>query len=571
MTAYWSSQRAILVTFVLAMLMPNLFLIYSESFSVSTILANIAFPAAIYLLLAIITPKPGVMMLVSFPVMILGAFQLVVWKLFQGSVVAIDMVTNLMTTNVSEAGELLSNLTVPIIGVCVLYIPLLVLAVRSVRLKTSLGKSYRLRAVGVALALLVVGFSCTTISERRHPDFAIKYHIFPVNIVYNFEQSFVRWARSTAYEKSSEGFDYAITDKDNSSQRKIYIYVVGEASRAMSWSMFGYEKKTSPTLDTMANIVPMHDVLTESNTTHKSVPILLSSVSAIDYTNIFERKGIMKLFSQAGFKTAFISNQVPNRSLIDFFGNEADVRYDISPKDQQLFSINTFDGDAVPIVKELVEGSDEDLFIVFHTRGSHFNFRERYTEDCRPFPEDNYSNLTPAEQPLVINAYDNSVAYTDKVLSQLIDIIRGTDACTAMYYISDHGEDVMDDERGRFLHASPTLTYYQLHVASFAWFSDRYIAQYPQRYENAVKNSHAPLTSASAFHIVATMAGIESPYVKESYSPLTDKLERYPRLYLNDYEQAVDIYHRGLTDIDYKLFDKHRIEYDAQKIVKVVY
>ena len=39
---------------------------------------------------------------------------------------------------------------------------------------------------------------------------------------------------------------------------------------------------------------------------------------------------------------------------------------------------------------------------------------------------------------------------------------QGTDA--ALIYTSDHGEDIFDDPRHLFLHASPVPSYYQLHI-----------------------------------------------------------------------------------------------------------
>ena len=66
----------------------------------------------------------------TLPLMILGAFQIVLLYLFGGSIIAVDMFTNLFTTNASEAGELLANIWPAVVFVCVIYIPLLVLGVR---------------------------------------------------------------------------------------------------------------------------------------------------------------------------------------------------------------------------------------------------------------------------------------------------------------------------------------------------------------------------------------------------------------------------------------------------------
>ena len=71
----------------------------------------------------------------------------------------------------------------------------------------------------------------------------------------------------------------------------------------------------------MEGVVTFTDVLTQSNTTHKSVPMLLSAASAEDYDCLYRQKGIITAFKEAGFHTAFFSNQLPNHSFIVFFGD----------------------------------------------------------------------------------------------------------------------------------------------------------------------------------------------------------------------------------------------------------
>ena len=100
--------------------------------------------------------------------------------------------------------------------------------------------------------------------------------------------------------------------------------MIGETARACNFGLYGYERNTTPLLDKMEGVVTFTDVLTQSNTTHKSVPMLLSAASAEDYDCLYRQKGIITAFKEAGFHTAFFSNQLPNHSFIDFLGMEAD-------------------------------------------------------------------------------------------------------------------------------------------------------------------------------------------------------------------------------------------------------
>ena len=495
---WWNRQSAIVVVYVVVMLLPNVLLAITEPYSFTTVTASLLMPGAVYLLLAVALKRPGLLMLCSFPLMVLGAFQIVLLYLFGGSIIAVDMFTNLFTTNASEAGELLGNIWPSIVFVIVLYVPLIVLAVRSLLLRDRLSAPFRRRAALGALAALILGGGMAGVSYARHPGFGIRYHIFPVNVIYNIRLSLDRWAQSNAYPETSRDFRFGVTRDSVPDGREIYVMVVGEASRAPSWSLLGYPRQTTPMLERRDGVVPFGDMLTQCNATHKSVPVILSSVSAENYNDIFEQKSIITAFKEAGFATLYISNQVPNRSLIDYFSAEADRRVDISPREGQLYTDNRPDGDMLPILRQAVASTDSSLFVVLHMYGSHMDYTKRYPKDFAFFTPDDASAVNRETKDKVRNAYDNSIRYTDYVLDQVISVLDSTDAVTALFFCSDHGEDLMDDDRGRFLHASPTPTYYQLHVAALAWFSDEYRAQFPEKYRNAVANRDKPSTTGTA-------------------------------------------------------------------------
>lgn len=569
---WWNRQSAIVVVYVVVMLLPNVLLAITEPYSFTTVTASLLMPGAVYLLLAVALKRPGLLMLCSFPLMVLGAFQIVLLYLFGGSIIAVDMFTNLFTTNASEAGELLGNIWPSIVFVIVLYVPLIVLAVRSLLLRDRLSAPFRRRAALGALAALILGGGMAGVSYARHPGFGIRYHIFPVNVIYNIRLSLDRWAQSNAYPETSRDFRFGVTRDSVPDGREIYVMVVGEASRAPSWSLLGYPRQTTPMLERRDGVVPFGDMLTQCNATHKSVPVILSSVSAENYNDIFEQKSIITAFKEAGFATLYISNQVPNRSLIDYFSAEADRRVDISPREGQLYTDNRLDGDMLPILRQAVASTDSSLFVVLHMYGSHMDYTKRYPKDFAFFTPDDASAVNRETKDKVRNAYDNSIRYTDYVLDQVISVLDSTDAVTALFFCSDHGEDLMDDDRNRFLHASPTPTYYQLHVASFAWFSDRYRELFPEKYRAARENCGKPATSASVFHNLADIASLRSPYV-DSTQAFTSAgfVPVLRRMYLNDYNEAVEFYNSGLEPEDFEMLDKHRIEYDRNHVRTIRY
>ena len=162
----------------------------------------------------------------------------------------------------------------------------------------------------------------------------------------------------------------------------------------------------------------------------------------------------------------------------------------------------------------------------------------------------------------LINAYDNSIRYTDHFLAETIAYLRTLeDTSTALLYCADHGEDLIDDDRERFLHASPTTTAYQLYVASLAWFSDAYRQNFPDKAAAAEANATVPATTHALFHTMADMASIRGNYIDTGVSLVNAGYDRTrPRRYLNDHNEAVPFRKTGLSAEDMKVFRKFGIE-----------
>lgn len=66
--------------------------------------------------------------------------------------------------------------------------------------------------------------------------------------------------------------------------------VVGETARVHNFSLYGYPRNTNPLLSKIPGIKAFPNVTTQSNTTHKSVPMLLSAASAEDFERLFMKR-----------------------------------------------------------------------------------------------------------------------------------------------------------------------------------------------------------------------------------------------------------------------------------------
>ena len=120
-----------------------------------------------------------------------------------------------------------------------------------------------------------------------------KSELYPANVCYNIALAFQRTAQTRNYHKTSKDFTFHARSTHQADEREVYVMVVGETSRACNWALYGYERETNPGLSGIGGLTAFSHVLTESNTTHKSVPMLLSPVSASSFDSIYYQKGII--------------------------------------------------------------------------------------------------------------------------------------------------------------------------------------------------------------------------------------------------------------------------------------
>ena len=544
------------VYFFVALIIPNCVLANTEPYSVWTVEALILMPLGFYMMWSVALRRSGVMIWLAFPFIFFCAFQIVLLYLFGNSIIATDMFTNLLTTNPGEAGELLGNIYPSVVLVCVIYLPLLWLAAREIGHKRYITRTARMNIGLTGAALFALGllalWPAYHVSEDRH---VLRDEIFPLNVLYNLGLSGSEFRKSFNYEKTSAGFSYEAERTAEVPGREVYVYIIGEASRAMNWQLYGYGRETNPLLSQEEGLVVFRDVLTQSNTTHKSVPLILSSVATDEHDELYRRKGLPALFNEAGFDTWFISNQSRQGAMIDHLAHDAKhLIYIRSPRhNTQLLD---------EMRKAIEKSTSRKLFFILHCYGSHFSYHQRYPREFAYFQPDNDVAIAKQHRPMLVNAYDNSVRYTDYVLSGIIDYLGSLEnTSSALLYCADHGEDLIDDHRERFLHASPTTTAYQLYVASLAWFSESYRERFPEKVAAAEANATAPATTHALFHTMADMASIRGRFLTTKVSLVSPDFDRTaPRRYLNDHNEAVPYRKTGLRPEDMEAFRRYGIE-----------
>ncbi|MDE6453160.1 MAG: lipid A phosphoethanolamine transferase [Muribaculaceae bacterium] len=548
----WANLLMWLFPFLL--IVPNVALCFTEHYSAAACAAGVTLPLGVYLLLCALSKNIGRSVLLLTPISIYAAFQIVLLFLYGGSIIAIDMFLNVVTTNVGEATELLANLGTAITVVVALYLPPIVLAIISCCRHLHTADAARSRALAAGLSLAAAGIASLAAAYVGTPGYSATRQLFPVNVAHNTVSAIARFHATRAYPSTSASFSYDAHSERPDTLREVYVLVIGETCRADNWQLLGYDRPTNPRLSKREGLVAFGRALSESNTTHKSVPLMLSPLTAETFgDSIYTVRSIFEAFREAGFATAFFSNQQRNRSFIDFFGEQADTCVFIADNPAAERS----DSLLVPMLERFLRQSPaRKKFVVLHTYGSHFNYADRYPASCRHFTPDNNAEASAANRSVLINAYDNTIVAADAMLDNTILALSKLPDTTAaaMLFVPDHGEDIFDDYRGRFLHASPTPTYWQIHVPMLMWTSPAHRSMYPAHTAAAIANSGKDVASSRAvFDTMLSLAGIVCNHSRPRRALTSPYYRTEPRMYLNDYNEGVALESAGMRQPDFEM------------------
>lgn len=298
--------------------------------------------------------------------------------------------------------------------------------------------------------------------------------------------------------------------------QETYIMVVGESARPDRWSIDGYRRETSPRLEKEKNLVVFKDVITSWPLTERAVPMMLSRATVDDFDKATTERSIVSAYREAGFKTYWLSTQAFDSfaGYVYLLAGDANV---------VRYYSRVYDHALVKGVDSIFSHETGKLFIVLHTNGSHMTYEDRYPPGFAKFPVG--GDLSRKQS--INNAYDNSILYTDSVLADLIDRLRARSGISALFYCSDHGENLLDDNRDLLGHDYSNR--YDLPIPFFFWYSDSYARRYPDKVESALANRGAPLSIDNVFYSLADLGDLRFPAFDPGLSVLGTPLRRTRR------------------------------------------
>ena len=339
---------------------------------------------------------------------------------------------------------------------------------------------------------------------------------YPVGLVVNALSALKKTEDSNPQYQSLE---ISAVDSDSD---EVTVLVIGESVRSDHLSINGYHRPTTPRLLARKDqLVTYPDMLSFSNSTHQSVPGMLT----IRDEQQDKTYSLIETYRQAGYQTAWISNQIP-----DIFSPNADY---------QEFSVSTWsdlfrqDSAMLTSIYSAIKQRRGKLLLIVHMLGSHIDYDYRYTAEDKVFVP-RYSDLdskgkTKTHQQALINSYDNSLRALDRFLDSIFVILEKESAPASLVFTSDHGENLFDDERELFMHASPHPTSYEVMVPLIIWGNNHFHSLRGNLFSNLQRQAATPVSHKNIFPTLLSLSAIDSGDQYKT-SDLTSKLfEEQPR------------------------------------------
>ncbi|MDD2692708.1 MAG: phosphoethanolamine--lipid A transferase [Simplicispira sp.] len=385
------------------------------------------------------------------------------FMLSYGIVIDASMLTNVLQTDVREAGDLLNwRLAATVLALAAP--PLWWLLQRPVRPLGALRHVAHnglllLGAVVVLVASLLLVFQDFASTMRNHTQ--LRYLINPLNSVYALGHIATKPLRIDTSTMQPLGRDAQLgASYAGQTKPPLLVLVLGETARSANFGLNGYARPTTPLLSARSDLVSATNAWSCGTSTAASLPCMFSHLGRDGFegrkTN---SETLLDVLQHAGLAVLWVDNQSGCKGVCDRVAQTSTTAL----KDPALCP----DGECSdPIMLKVLEERIAALpaeqrargtVVVLHQMGSHGPaYYKRSDASLKRFgPECTSNALQECDQAQVVNAYDNSIVATDHFLNATIQWLetQADKAQTAMVYVSDHGESL--GEGNLYLHGLP--------------------------------------------------------------------------------------------------------------------
>lgn len=251
------------------------------------------------------------------------------------------------------------------------------------------------------------------------------------------------------------------------------VFIIGETTRWDHLGILGYERDTTPRLSKEKNLVAFRGTSCDTATKLSLRCMFVREGGTADNPQrTLKEQNIFAVMKSLGFTSELFAMQ----SELWFYNNADTNNFSFR---EIIASEKRNDGkpvDDMLLVNELQESlrthPKGKHLVILHTKGSHYLYSQRYPRSYARYTPECKSNTCTKDE--LINAFDNSVLYTDTFIDNVIDQLR--DKKALVFYASDHGESI--DENSH-LHGTPRemAPPEQFRVPMMVWASDSFLEQ----------------------------------------------------------------------------------------------
>ena len=427
------------------------------------------------------------------------------------------MMVNVLQTDWHETRDLLHPL---------LFVALLVLAVlpawwvwrTPLAARGVLAQAWRNMLMAlVSLALLagvaLAAFQGLSSTMREHKS--LRYTINPFNSLYAIGRvvAGVNAQRSRPLLVIGEDARAGAPDLANG-KPQLLLFVIGETARAANFSLNGYARNTNPGLAAQG-VASFRQVYSCGTSTASSLPCMFSHLARKDFeSSDNDYQNLLDVLQRAGLAVLWIDNQSGCKGLCDRIPSVSPHALHLSAgcEGDACFDAIMLQGLDQRIAAMPAEQRARGVVLVLHQMGSHGPaYYKRSPPDSKPFlPECKTSALQQCDRQAVVNGYDNTIATTDRFLTQAIDWLKTQEShyAPSLLYVSDHGESL--GENNLYLHGLPYALApdEQKHVPLIVWLSPQAQARRGASMECLKGRLDEPLSHDNLFHSVLGLAGV---------------------------------------------------------------
>ncbi|MBW9114693.1 phosphoethanolamine--lipid A transferase [Rhizobium cauense] len=430
-----------------------------------------------------------------------------------GVVLDSDMIRNAMETTPAEAQHLITPefiVHVAIFGV----VPSLIIAWTKVDHRPFMRKVFcNLLAILTSLAIFsICGVTYSreyTAAVRERRDITKSFN--PVTPIVSTARYFLNANKEASIVVQPVGADAKVAPAEPPINKpRVTVIVAGETARAENFSLGGYQRETNPRLRA-ENVIYFPNTTSCGTATATSIPCMFSRFTRSDFSHskAAANETLVDVLAHAGIDVAWFDNNTGSKGVADRI-NYVDLANSKDPR----FCEQGECLDEVLLAKldNWLDHVKGDSVIVLHQLGSHGPaYYLRYPEHRgKFFPDCRTSELGKCSSVEIVNAYDNSILYTDYFIATVIDHLKARSGKMAagLIYMSDHGESL--GEKGLYLHGTPYMfaPTQQTHVPFLTWFDEDFAKSMDLDTACLRKEATVPTSHDNLFHSVLGMMNV---------------------------------------------------------------